>query len=121
MSYIDPITGQSFDFATPTTFVNNPQNVIALGPDIDEDCPLIPESVSWATATIVEPKQVQYAKSSNSFTMQEAGIFSNADLTSFLNRVLFTKHCVIATLKLLGNVITFEFSTNSPKSSLLFQ
>ena len=46
MSYIDPITGQSFDFATPTTFVNNPQNVIALGPDIDEDCPLIPESVS---------------------------------------------------------------------------
>ena len=53
--------------------------------------------------------------------MQEAGIFSNVELTSFLNRVLFTKHCVITTLMLLGNVITFEFLTISEKYSLLLQ
>ena len=53
--------------------------------------------------------------------MQEAGIFSNVELTSFLNRVLFTKNCVITTLMLLGNVITFEFLTISEKYSLLLQ
>ena len=45
MTYIDPITGQLFDLAIPTTCVNNPQIVIALGFDIDEDCALIPEPV----------------------------------------------------------------------------
>ena len=51
--------------------------------------------------------------------MQEAGFFSNVELTSFLNRVSFTKQCYYY-IEACGKCITFQFFTNSEKSSVLF-
>ena len=34
--YVDLVKRYTFDYATPTSCKNNPQNVITLDPDIDE-------------------------------------------------------------------------------------
>ena len=39
-----------------------------------------------------KPTQIKTTITPNTFTAQDAGIFSNADLDQFLNRLLFTKH-----------------------------
>ena len=46
--------------------------------------------------------------SPNSLTAQEAGTYSNTELTNLWNSVLFTKHSD-TTLKLLGKAISFDF------------
>ena len=50
---------------------------------------------------LFEAKQVHSAKRPFPFTAHEVGIYSNAQLANFWNRVLFTKHSD-TTLKLLG-------------------
>ena len=50
----------------------------------------------------------------NSFTSQEQGIFSNAELKIFWNPDLFTKKSDI-TLKLFGKTILFDFQATSEK------
>ena len=57
---------------------------------------------------LCEPKEVQSVFSLNTFTAQEAGIYSNAHLTKFWNRALFNKHSD-ATLKLLGKPSRMNF------------
>ena len=34
--YVDPITRQTYDYATPITCDNNPRNIIELDPDSDD-------------------------------------------------------------------------------------
>ena len=36
LMYVDPITRQTYDYATPTTCDNNPRNIIELDPDSDD-------------------------------------------------------------------------------------
>ena len=36
LKYVDPITQQTYDYATPITCDNNPRNIIELDPDSDE-------------------------------------------------------------------------------------
>ena len=89
---IGPIARQTFNYATPVSCDTNPQNVIAIDLDTDEDYVLTPKPVLRATPMLFEPKQTQSANSPNTFTAQEAVFYSNADFTNFWNRVLFTKH-----------------------------
>ena len=57
----------------------------------------------------------------NTFTAQDAGIYSNAELDQFRNRILFSKHSD-STLQLLGKALSYYFlssktpnyDTNSP-------
>ena len=66
-----------------------------------------------AVPTLFETKQLQSAISPNSFTAQEAGIYSNAKSTNFWNRVFFPKHSD-STLKHLGKAISIDFSEKHP-------
>ena len=51
------------------------------------------------------------------FTAQDAGIYSNAELNQFWNRILFSKHSD-TTLQLLGKALSYSFiSSNTPDYS----
>ena len=67
-----------------------------------------PKTVLRANPKLFKPKQIQIAISPNTFTAQDAGIYSNAKLNNFWNRVLFTKHSD-TTLKLLRKAISYDF------------
>ena len=61
------------------------------------------------------PSQIKTTIRPNTFTAQDAGIYSNADLDQFWNRVLFSKHSD-STLQLLGKTLSYSFiSSNTPK------
>ena len=90
--YINPITRQTLIMLPLYLVIIIHQNVIALGLDTDENYVLKPKPVLRATPLLFEPKQVQTAINSNTLTAQEAGIYTNVELTNFWNRVLITKH-----------------------------
>ena len=110
--YIDPIRRQTFDVATPISCDNNPQNSIALALEADEQYVLTLKPVLRATPRVSETKQIQSAVSPNTFTAQEAGIYSNGQITTFWNQVKFPKH-TDAALKLLGKTILYDFLATS--------
>ena len=68
---------------------------------------LTPNPVLQATPMLFEPKQIQSATVPNTFTAQEAGYYSNVELTKFWNH-FFTKQSN-TTLKLLGKAICNDF------------
>ena len=88
--HIDPILRQTFNQASPISCNKSPQNVIALDLDTDEHFLLTPKPVLRATPMVFEPKQVQSALSTNTFTALKIVIHCEAELTKFLNRVLIT-------------------------------
>ena len=47
----------------------------------------------------------------NTFTAQDAGAHSNAELDQIWNRILFSKHSD-TTLQLLGKALSYSFSDN---------
>ena len=106
--YVDPITRQTFEYATPIPCESNPQNIITLDPDTDQYYILTPKPIKNDPPLLFEPKQIQTAISPNTFTAQEAGIYSQTELKQFWNRVLFAKHSD-NTLQLLGKAISYEF------------
>ena len=60
------------------------------------------------------PSQIKTTIRPNTFTAQDAGIYSNADLDQFWNRFLFSKHSD-STLQLLGKALSHSFiSSNTP-------
>ena len=75
-------------YAAPMSCDNSPQNIVALDLDNDEHYVLTPKPVLRASPVLFEPKQVQSDINPNTFTAQEAGIHSNAELTNFWNRFL---------------------------------
>ena len=89
--YIDPITMQNFQFTMPISCDNNPEVIIALDPDSDHNYGLALKPVIQATLTRFKPERIQSAVSPSTFTAQEAGKYSNAQITNFRNRVLFKK------------------------------
>ena len=92
--------------------------MIALNHDNVEHYLLTPKPVLRPTPTLFEPKQVQSAISPTTFTEQESGIYSNAELLHFSNRVLF-KHSD-TTLKFLRKAKSFDSLATSEKHSTDF-
>ena len=106
--YVDPITRQTYDYATPVTCDNNPRNIIELDPDSDDQDFYIlgPEPIKRKPRLMFTPSQIKTTIRPNTFTAQDAGIYSNAELDQFWNRVFFSKHSD-STLQLLGKALSF--------------
>ena len=114
--YVDPITRQTYDYATPITNDNNPRNIIELDPDSDDQDFYIlgPEPNKLKPPLMFTPSQIKTTIRPNTFTAQDAGIHSNAELDQFWNRILFSKHSD-STLQLLGKALSYSFiSSNTP-------
>ena len=113
LMYVDPITRQTYDYATPITCDNNPRNIIELDPDSDDQdfYILVPER---KPPLIFTHSQIKSTIRPNTFTDQDAGIYSNAELDQFWYRILFSKHSD-STLQLLGKALSCSFiSSNTP-------
>ena len=54
------------------------------------------------------PNQIKTTIRPNTYTAQDAGTFSNAELDRFWNRILFPKHSD-TTLQLLGKALSYSF------------
>ena len=116
LMYVDPITRQTYDYATPITCDNNPRNIIELYPDSDEQGFYIfgREPIKRKPPLMFTPTQIKTTIRPNTFTAQDAGIYSNAELDQFWNRILFSKHSD-STLQLLGKALSYSFiSSNTP-------
>ena len=116
LMYVDPITRQTYDYATPITCDNNPNNIIELDPDSDDQDFYIlgPEPIKRKPPLMFTPSQIKTTIRPNTFTAQDAGIYSNAELNQFWNRILFSKHSD-TTLQLLGKALSYSFiSSNTP-------
>ena len=60
------------------------------------------------------PCQIKTTIRPNTFTAQDAGIYSNAEIDHFWNRILFSNHSD-STLQLLGKALSYSFiSSNTP-------
>ena len=117
--YIDPKTRKIFNYASLISCDNVPQKFKELDPDNDEHYLLTRKSEIGSTLKLFEPKQFQPAISPNTFTAQGSGFCPNDDITSFWNRVLFTKHSD-TTLRLLGKAICWDLLTTSEQHSTEF-
>ena len=58
------------------------------------------------------PSQFKTTIRPNTFTAQDAGIYSNAELDQFWNRILFSKHSD-STLQLLGKALSYSFISSN--------
>ena len=115
----DPITRQTYDYATPIPCDNNPRNIIELDPDTDDQDVYIlrPEAIKRKSPLLFTPNQIKTTIRPNTFTAQDAGIYTNAELDQFWNRILFSKHSD-TTLQLLGKTLSHSFiSSNTPDYS----
>ena len=109
--YVDPITRQTFNYATRIKCGNIPQNIIIeLDPDTDDGdfYVLRPDPLKKEAPQMFKPTQTKTTITPNTFTAQDAGIYPNAELDQFWNRVLFAKHSD-TTLQLLGKSISNDF------------
>ena len=116
LMYVDPITRQIYDYATPITCYNNPRNNIELDSDSDDQDFYIlgPEPIIRKPPLMFTPSQIKTTIRPNTFTDQDAGIYSNAELDQFWNRILISKHSD-TTLQLLGEALSYSFiSSNTP-------
>ena len=97
----DPPRRQNFDFVTLISCDNSPQNALALGPDHDRSYVLTPKIVLRANPTLSELEQIPSEKSPSTFTVQEAGIFSNDELTKVLESC-FTQETLSYYIEIFG-------------------
>ena len=117
--YIGPIKRQTLSYATLISCGNNRQNWRALDRYNIEHHVLTPKAVFWADPTLFEPKQVHPAVSSNTLTIQEAGIYFKAELPKLWKSVSFTNFSD-TTLKFSGKALSFDFSATSEKYTSAF-
>ena len=77
--YVDPITKQTYDYATPITSDNIPRHFIELDPDSDDQGFYIlgPEPINCKPPLMFTPSQIKTTIRPNTFTAQDAGIYSN--------------------------------------------
>ena len=114
--YVDTITRQTYEYAIPIACDNNPRNIIELDPDsADHDFYILgPEQIERKPPLLFTPSQIETTIRPHTFTAQDAGIYSNAELDQFWNRLLFSKHSD-STLQLLGKTLSYSFiSSNTP-------
>ena len=84
--YVDAITRQAFEYANDLPYENsenNPQSVITLDPDIDQNYVLPPQPNENDPPQRFESTQIQTAIIPNSFTAHDADIFSQKELKRF--------------------------------------
>ena len=110
--YVDPITRQIFNYATPIECGNNPQNIIHLDPDTDDGdfFVLTPDPLKREAPQRFKPTQIKTTITPITCTAQDAGIYSNAELDQFWNRVLLGKQ-PDTTLQLLRKSLSYDFIT----------
>ena len=91
LMYVDPITRHTYDYATQITCDNIPRNIIELDPDSDDQDFYIlgPEPIKRKPPSMFTPSQIKTTKGPNTFTAQDAGIYSNAELDQIWNRIFF--------------------------------
>ena len=89
--YVDPITRQTFNYATPIECGNNPQKIFELAPDTDDFYVLTPDPLKREAPQKFKHTQIKTTITPNTFTAQDAGIDSNAELDQFWGRVIFAK------------------------------
>ena len=94
LMYVDLNTQQTYDYATPITCDNNPKNIIELDPGSDDQdfYVLSPEPIKRKPPLMFTPPQIKTTIRPNTFTTQDAGIYSNAEVNQFGNRIFFSKH-----------------------------
>ena len=112
--YVDPITSQTFDYPTPIAGDNYPRNIIELDPDSDDQdvCILEPEPNKRKPPFMFTPSQIINPIRPNTFTAQDAGIFSKAELDQIWNRFLFSQHSD-SKPQLLGKALRYSFIPSS--------
>ena len=118
--YVDRIRRQTYDYATPITFDNNPRNFIELDPDSDDQDFYIlgPEPIKRKPPLMFTPSQIKTTIRPNTFTAQDAGKYSNADFDQFWNRILFSKQSD-STIQLLGKALSYSFILSISYSFIL--
>ena len=119
LMYVDPITRQTYDYATPIPCNKNPRNIIELDPDTDDQDFFIlrPEPIKRKPPLMFTPYQIKTTIRPNIFTAQDAGIYSNAEIDQFWNRILFSKHSD-STPQFLGKAFRYSFiPSNTPDYS----
>ena len=117
--YVDPITRQTYDYATHIPCDNNPRNIIELDPDNDDQSFYIlrPETIKRKPPLMFTSNQIKTTIRPNTITPEDAGIYSNAELDHYWNRILLSKHSD-TTLQLLGKALSYSFSSsNTPDYS----
>ena len=84
-----PISRQTFEYATQIPCENTPQNMFALDSDTDDTqyYVLTPIPIKQDVPQILEPKTIKTAIGPNTFTAQDAGIYSQQELKRFWHRV----------------------------------
>ena len=97
LMYVDPITRQTYDYATPITCDNNPRKIFELDPDSDDQDFYIlgPEPIKRRPPLMFTLSQIKTTIRPNTFTAQDAGIYSNAELDQFWNRVFFPNTLIL--------------------------
>ena len=92
--YVDQFTRQAYDYATPIACDNNPRNIFELDSDSDDQNFYILglEPIKRKPPLMFIPSQIKTTIRPNTFTAQDAGIYSIAELNQFWNRILFSKH-----------------------------
>ena len=110
LMYVNPTTRQTYDNATSIPCDNNPRNIVELDPDTDDQYFYIlhPEPIKRKPPLMFTPNQIKTTIRPNTFTAQDAGIYSNAELDQFWNRTHFSKHSD-TTLQLLGKALSYSF------------
>ena len=88
---VDPITRQTYDYATPITCDNNSRNIIELDPDSDDQdfYNLGPEPNKRKPPLMFTPSQIKTTIRPNTFTAQDAGISPMLNLTNFGTEICF--------------------------------
>ena len=71
---------------------------------------LTPGPLKREAPQMFKPTQITTTITPNTFTAQDAGIYSNKELDQIWNRVLFAKHSD-TTLQLLGKSLNYDFNT----------
>ena len=114
LMYVDPITRRTYDYATPITCDNNPRNNIELDLDSDDQDFYIlgPEPIKRKPPLMFTQSQIKTIIRPNTFTAQDAGINSNAELGQFWNKILFS-NLSDSTLQLLGKALSYSFISSS--------
>ena len=95
--YVDPITRQTYDNATPIACDNNPRNNFELDPDSDDQYFHIfgPKPIKRKSLLMFTPSQVKTTIRPNTFTAQDARIYSMLNLTHFGIEFYFQNNLIL--------------------------
>ena len=91
--FVDPFTRQTYEYVNPTPCDNNPRIIRELDPDTDDqDFSIVRlEPIKGKPPPKFTPNQIKTTIGPNTFTAQDSGRYSIAELDQFGNRILFSK------------------------------